>query len=132
MKTILSLLRTRAAVLLGLAGLALSQTGCAHPVVMEPSVVVRGRLGGPVYGAVTYGPPPVWLPPPPPVVMAPRVVVQRFRPGHVRALVHNLGIGRQHGHLRVTRAASGTGRWARPGMPALCAGACALVKCQSV
>lgn len=85
MKTILSLLRTRAAVLLGLAGLALSQTGCAHPVVMEPSVVVRGRLGGPVYGAVTYGPPPVvyspapvWLPPPPPVVMAPRVVVPAY------------------------------------------------------
>jgi hypothetical protein len=86
MKTLLSLLRTRAAGWLGLAALALSQAGCAHPVVMEPSVVVQGRIGGPVYGSVVlgptvYGPPPVvvgppplWLPPPPPVVMAPRVL----------------------------------------------------------
>jgi len=85
MKTLLSMLRTRAAWWLGLAALALSQAGCAHPVVMEPSVVVQGRLGGPVYGSVTYGPPPVvyspapvWLPPPPPVLMAPRVVVPSY------------------------------------------------------
>ena len=85
MPSVLSPLRSRAALLVSACGLALMQTACAHPVMVEPSVVVHGRIGGPVYGSVyagpLYGPPPVvvapqpmWMPPPPPVVMAPRVM----------------------------------------------------------
>ena len=55
MTTALTFLRSRAAVLLSLAALGLAQTGCAHPVWVEPSVQVR--VGGPVYGPV-YGPGP--------------------------------------------------------------------------
>ena len=105
MKTALTFLRSRAAVLLSLAALGLAQTGCAHPVWVEPSVQVR--VGGPVYGQV-YGPvyrpgpgavygsvygsvysappvvvatAPVWGPPT--VMVPPRVVVPApvYRPG---------------------------------------------------
>lgn len=79
MRSFLSLVRTRNAALLGVCALALTQAACAHPVVVEPSVVVQARLGGPVYGSIyapLYGPPPVvvapppvWVAPPPPVVM---------------------------------------------------------------
>ena len=55
MKTALTFLHSRAAVLLSLAALGLAQTGCAHPVWVEPSVQMR--VGGPVYGPV-YGPSP--------------------------------------------------------------------------
>lgn len=83
MRTVLSLIRSRAAALLGVCGLALMQAACAHPVMVEPSVVVQARLGGPVYGSVyapLYGPPPVvvapqpmWVAPPPAVMLAPRI-----------------------------------------------------------
>ncbi len=84
MPSVLSLFRSRAALLVGTCGLALMQTACAHPVVVEPSVVVHGRLGGPVHGSLyagpLYGPPavvvapqPLWMPPPP-VVMPPRAM----------------------------------------------------------
>ena len=63
MPSVLSLLRSRATLLVSACGLALMQTACAHPVMVEPSVVVHGRIGGPVYGSVyagpLYGPPPV-------------------------------------------------------------------------
>lgn len=79
MHSVLSFFRSRSLALLGVCGLALTQAACAHPLVVEPSVVVQARLGGPVYGSVyapLYGPPPVvvapqpvWVAPPPPVVM---------------------------------------------------------------
>jgi hypothetical protein len=101
------LLRSQAALALGLLTLTLAQTGCAHPVLMEPSVVVQARVGGPVYGAPhmqvygqfyggSYAPAPVvvspasvWLPPPPPVVMVPRPYGpgwrgERYGHGHER------------------------------------------------
>lgn len=73
--------------LLGLLGLGVAQVGCAHPVLLEPSVSVHTRIGHfPVYGQigvpgpVYYGPPHViYAPPPPPrVVHVPRV----YAPGH--------------------------------------------------
>ncbi|WP_374354384.1 hypothetical protein [Limnohabitans sp.] len=77
------MIRSRAAALAGVCGLALMQAACAHPVMVEPAVVVQARVGGPVYGSVyapLYSPPPVvvapqplWVAPPPPVVVQPRV-----------------------------------------------------------
>ena len=101
MQTVLSFLRARAVLLLGLVALGGTQTGCAHTVWMEPSVVVQARVGGPVYGPV-YGPPPVvvaqapvWMPPP--VVMAPRVIMPApvYRPGWRG---ERRGHGHGHGH----------------------------------
>ena len=44
---------SRALALLGLLGLGLAQVGCAHPVVVEPSVTVHSRIGHlPVYTQV--------------------------------------------------------------------------------
>lgn len=74
---------------LGLLGLGLAQVGCAHPVVVEPSVSVHSRIGHvPVYsqvgvpGPVYYAPPRViYVPPPPPrVVVVPRVHVPQGHP----------------------------------------------------
>ncbi len=74
MRSFLSLVRSRTAALLGVCALALTQAACAHPVVVEPSVVVQARLGGPVYGSIyapVYGPPPVVVSPHPHIWMAP-------------------------------------------------------------
>lgn len=77
---------SRPLALLGLLGLALVQVGCAHPVVVEPSVSVHSRIGhAPVYGhvgvpgPVYYAPPRVIYatPPPPRVIYVPRVHVPR-------------------------------------------------------
>lgn len=96
----LSFLRSRAAWLLGVAVLGLSQVGCAHPVWVEPSVAVHARVGGPVYGPV-YGPPPVvvaqppvWVPAPP-VFVPPRVVVPAYvdRPAWGHGHHHHQGRG---------------------------------------
>jgi hypothetical protein len=94
---------SRTIALLGLLGLGLAQVGCAHPVVVEPSVSVHSRIGHfPVYsqvgvpGPVMYAPSPrvIYAPPPPPrVVFVPRVA----------APVHGWGHGsdgRQWGHER--------------------------------
>lgn len=71
---------SRAVALLGLLGMGLMQAGCAHPVMVEPSVSVHSTMGHfPVYGQVgvpgpvIYGPPRViYAPPPPPrVIYAP-------------------------------------------------------------
>ena len=99
---------SRAIALLGLLGLGLAQVGCAHPVVVEPSVSVHSHIGHfPVYaqlgvpGPVVYALPPrvIYAPPPPPrVVFLPRV----YTPG-VYAPVHGWGYGhdgRQRGHER--------------------------------
>jgi hypothetical protein len=96
---------SRPLALLGLLGLALMQVGCAHPLVVEPSVSVHSRIGhAPVYGhvgvpsPVYYGPPRViYAPPPPPRVIyapppPPRVIyvprahppAQIWGPGHDR------------------------------------------------
>jgi hypothetical protein len=72
MRSLLSLCPSRALSLLGATALALSQVACAHPVVLEPSVVVQAHGRAPVYGAVHVPvypqhvlrfdvvPPPVW------------------------------------------------------------------------
>lgn len=66
--------------------LGLTQVGCAHPVMMEPSVVISSRIGYPnvyaqvqVPGPMVVMPPPraIYLPPPPPrVIYAPQVYPQ--------------------------------------------------------
>lgn len=110
MRSFFTLLCSRPTALLGVFGLALTQAACAHPVVVEPSVVVQARLGGPVYGAIyapLYGtspvmvapPPPVWVAPPPPVVMPYGAWVQPgYRHGHWhgRGYDHD-GWGRREG-----------------------------------
>ena len=110
MRSFLKLLRSRTAALLGACGLVLTQAACAHPMVVEPSVVVQARLGGPVYGSIyapLYGaspvmmapPPPVWVAPPPPVVMPYGVWVQPgYRHGHWHGRGHDRdGWGRREG-----------------------------------
>lgn len=94
MNTLLSLLRTRGAWWLGLAGLALSQASWAHPVV-------QARIGGPLYGPplVVVAPPPVWLPTPPPVVMAPRVLLPYpVYPAYPLQAYARPWRGERHGH----------------------------------
>lgn len=91
---------SRAVALLGLLGLGFMQVGCAHSVVLEPSVTVHSRTGHfPVYGqvgvpgAVVYAPPPrvIYVPAPPPrVVYAPSV----WGPVHAWGHRH----GRHGGH----------------------------------
>jgi hypothetical protein len=103
---------SRAIALLGLLGLGLVQVGCAHPVVVEPSVSVHSRIGHfPVYaqvgvpGQVIYAPVPrvIYAPPPPPrVVYVPRVYAPVSGWGHG----HD---GRQRGHERKQRHHNGDG-----------------------
>lgn len=73
---------SRAVSLLGLLGLGFMQVGCAHPVVVEPSVSVSSRIGHfPVYAQVGVPAPMVvmpqapvfYAPPPPRVIYAPPV-----------------------------------------------------------
>ncbi len=100
---------SRGMALLGLLGLAFAQVGCAHPVVVEPSVTVHSRIGHyPVYaqvgvpGPVIYAPPPrvVYAPPPPPrVVYVPRVYAPRvYAPGAYVPRVYAPVQGWGHGH----------------------------------
>ena len=101
---------SRKALLLGSLMLGLAQVGCAHPVMVEPSVVVHSRLGHfpiqaqiGVPGQVLYAPPPrvIYLPPPPPrVVYAPQI----YRPAP--------GWQHSHGHDRRDDRSDG-GRWGR-------------------
>lgn len=75
---------SRAMALFGLLGLGFVQVGCAHPVVVEPSVVVSSRIGHfPVYAQVGIPGPVIYAPPPPPrVVYVPRVVAPVYGWGH--------------------------------------------------
>lgn len=82
--------------------LGLTQVGCAHPVSVEPSVVVHSRVGHfPVHaqiglpGQVIYTPPPrvIYAPPPPRVVFVPREHAPVYGWGHG----HD---GHQRGHER--------------------------------
>ena len=68
--SVLTLIRSRAAMLVSVCGLAIVQAACAHPVAVQPSLAVHGHLGGPVYGSIYAGP----IYAPPPVVVAPRPV----------------------------------------------------------
>ncbi len=94
---------SRAMALFGLLGLGLAQVGCAHPVVVEPSVSVHSRIGHfPVYaqvglpGPVIYAPPPrvIYLPPPQ-VVVVPRAYEPVYGWGHGYGR-HFRGHERQH------------------------------------
>ncbi|MBP8149386.1 MAG: hypothetical protein KAY21_06675 [Limnohabitans sp.] len=105
----------RRAWLLGSLALGLTQVGCAHPVVMEPSVVFSSSIGhGQVYGqmgvpgAVIYGPPRdiyapprvIYAPPPPPrVIFPPRVYhpAPVLRHGHDRQWGHDRRDDRRDG-----------------------------------
>jgi hypothetical protein len=98
---------SRPLALLGLLGLALMQVGCAHPLVVEPSVSVHSRIGhAPVYGhvgvpgPVYYGPPRViYAPPPPPrVIYVPRVHVPRVHVPHGHPPAQIWGPGHDRGH----------------------------------
>lgn len=91
MSTLMFKIRSRKALFMCSLVLGLIQVGCAHPVFVEPSVIVHSRIGqfpvhaqvgfpGPVIHAppprVIYAPPPrvIYAPPPPPrVVFVPRV-----------------------------------------------------------
>ena len=111
MRSLLSLIRTRTLALLGACGLTLTQVACAHPLVVEPSVVVQARIGGPVYGSVyapLYGAPPVvvapapvWMAPPPPVVLAPSAWMPPVHRHHGHGHWHGQGLdhgwGRREG-----------------------------------
>jgi len=64
---------SRKALLMGSLMLGLAQVGCAHPVMVEPSVVVHSRMGhAPVY-AQERVPVPVWVIPQPRVIYLPQV-----------------------------------------------------------
>lgn len=106
MSTLMFKTWSRKALLLGSLVLGLAQVGCAHPVVMEPSVVFSSQIGhAQVYGqmgvpgAVIYGQPQViYTPPPPPrVIYAPPV----YRPlpvwGHAPEYRHGWGHDRREG-----------------------------------
>ena len=101
---------SRAMSLLALLGLGFVQVGCAHPVVVEPSVSVSSRIGHfPVYAQVGVPAPMVvmpqapvfYAPPPPRVIYAPQVYGPAYgwRYGHDR---------RHWGHER--REGGGPGR----------------------
>jgi hypothetical protein len=98
---------SRVLALLGLLGLGLTQAGCAHPVVVEPSVSVHSRIGhAPVYahvgvpGPVYYAPPRViYAPPPPPrVIVVPRVHVPRVHVPHGHPPAQIWGRDHDRGH----------------------------------
>lgn len=87
--------------------LGLAQAGCAHPVFVEPSVLVHSRFGLVEVHAQTGGrqvihaPPPrvIYLPPPPPLVV---YVPQIHRPAPVW----------HHGH-KGRHERNDQGRWGR-------------------
>jgi hypothetical protein len=105
------------ALLMGSLVLGLTQVGCAHPVFVEPSVVVHSRLGHfPVQtqigmpGQVIYAPPPrVIYVPPPRVVYAPQI----YRPAPVWQHGHDRGDGGRWGRRDERRSHGGQGDWRR-------------------
>lgn len=109
---------SRAMALVGMLGLGFAQVGCAHPVVMEPSVVFSSQIGqSPVYaqvgipGPVIYAPPPprvIYAPPPPPrVVFVPRVVTPVYGWGHG----HERRWGHERRHPQPDPGGYGRGGW---------------------
>lgn len=96
----------------GALALGLTQAGCAHPVVVEPSVVVSSRIGhAPIHAQIGWPAPVVVVPPPrviyappAPVVLAPPVYrpAPGWAPGHGRAGWNghrqHRGHDRDHGH----------------------------------
>ena len=80
------------------AGLALglAQIGCAHPVAVQPSVVISSQIGhAPVYAQIGL-PGPVMVVPPPRVVYAPAPRVIYAPP--VYGAAPGWGHGHRHGH----------------------------------
>jgi hypothetical protein len=76
---------SRKFLLLGGLALGLSQVGCAHPLVVQPSVAVSSRIGHfPVYAQVGI-PGPVVMVPPPRVIYAPPPRVIYAPPVYYRA-----------------------------------------------
>lgn len=114
MKNTVSVLRSRAVWCLGLLAVAASQSGCAHPVWVQPQVAVQAQMGGPVYAPMpggVYGsatvvmpPSPVWVPPSP-VYVPPRVIV----PAPVPMPMYRYGWGEGH-HRHEHREGWGYGR----------------------
>lgn len=93
---------SRAAYLLGLLGAAFAQTGCAHPVMVEPSVVIHSRIGHPQ----------VYAHPAPSVVYYPQVMV---RPAPMYApqmmpIYKPPSIQQHHGHALPRPVWGGHGR----------------------
>lgn len=78
-----------------LLGAALVQTACAHPLVLEPSVVIHSRSAYPqivypqaLYPQTVY---PQTPPPPPPAVFYPQQSVQGFAHSYPQVLVRPFG-----------------------------------------
>ena len=88
--------------LLALSGLALglTQVGCAHPVAVQPSVVISSRIGhAPVYAQIGL-PAPVVVVPPPRVVYVPPPRVFHAPPVYLPAPAWGHGHAHGHGHAR--------------------------------
>ena len=82
---------SKAACVLGLLGAAFAQTGCAHPMMVQPSVVIQPQLGYPP----VYGRQQVYVQPyaSAPVVVMPRVVPQVVYSPPVYRPVYGYGYG---------------------------------------
>ena len=92
-------------------GLALAQTACAHPVAVQPSVVISSQIGhAPVYAQIGI-PAPMVMMPPPRVVYAPPPRVFYAPPGHGPAPGWGHAYGHRHGHKGHGHAEGGRHRW---------------------
>lgn len=73
---------SRWAILLLCLAAALSQVGCAYPVMVQPSVAVSSRVGQfPVYAQVGVPGPRVVMPPPRVMYAPPVYAAPMYRPG---------------------------------------------------
>lgn len=95
---------SKAACVLGLLGAALSQSACAHPVVVQPHVAIQPQVVySQAYPQVAYpqvhGHQPVYAQPygGRPVVVVPRVVPQVVYSGPIYRAAHGWGHGGRHG-----------------------------------
>jgi hypothetical protein len=92
---------SRALALFSLLGLGFVQVGCAHPVVVEPSVVVSSRIGHfPVYAQVGV-PAPVVVMPSPRVIYAPPPPPRVIYAPQVYGPVYGVGRGHDRRHDRL-------------------------------
>lgn len=101
---------SKAAALLGLLGAAFVQTGCAHPVMVEPSVVIQSRIAYPqVYGPqvvssigyypqVVVRPSVVYPPPVAPIYMPQPIRFQSYGYGQPRLAWGGHERGGHHRH----------------------------------
>lgn len=90
---------SRAMALLSLLGLGFVQVGCAHPVYVEPSVVVHSRVGQyPVYAQVGVPGPVIYRQPQ--VIYVPPVYRQVPGWGYGHEYRHGWGHDRHKGERR--------------------------------